>query len=312
MAPTPTTTQLHDLARRGVDVGEALRLITTADVRWGCDVLRPTYDASNTVDGRVSIEVDPRISGDAAKTIAEARSLWWMVDRPNLFIKIPATLGSLAAISQALAEGISINVTLIFSLDRYAKVIDAFFDGLERARTPDSTLRPSGRSRRSSSPESTPRSTSVSTRSAPPRPTRSRAKPPSRTRGSPTSCTRRSSPGRAGRRSRRPARRCSGHCGRRPASRTPPTRTRCTSSTSSPTTRSTRCPSRRCKPSTTTASSKATPSAGTTPKRSGVLDQLAAVGVDYDDVVHTLEDEGHREVRSFVDRPHRRRAEEAR
>ena len=88
-----------------------------------------------TIDGRVSIEVDPRISGDASKTIAEARSLWWMVDRPNLYIKIPATLGSLSAISQALAEGISVNVTLIFSLERYAKVIDAFFDGLERARS---------------------------------------------------------------------------------------------------------------------------------------------------------------------------------
>jgi transaldolase len=126
--------QLDDLATRGVDVGEALRLITTADVRWGCDVLRPAYDASDTVDGRVSIEVDPRISGDAAKTIAEARSLWWMVDRPNLYIKIPATLASLPAISQALAEGISVNVTLIFSLERYGLVIDAFFDGLERAR----------------------------------------------------------------------------------------------------------------------------------------------------------------------------------
>jgi len=126
--------QLSDLAVRGVEVGEALRLITTADVRWGCEVLRPAYDASNTVDGRVSIEVDPRISGDASKTIAEARSLWWMVDRPNLFIKIPATVASLPAISQALAEGISVNVTLIFSLERYSLVIDAFFDGLERAR----------------------------------------------------------------------------------------------------------------------------------------------------------------------------------
>ena len=85
--------QLDDLATRGVDVGEALRLITTSDVRWGCDVLLPVYEASDTVDGRVSIEVDPRISGDAAKTIAEARSLWWMVDRPNLYIKIPATRG---------------------------------------------------------------------------------------------------------------------------------------------------------------------------------------------------------------------------
>ena len=125
--------QLDDLATRGVDVGEALRAITTSDVRWGCDVLRPAYTASDTVDGRVSIEVDPRISGDAAKTIAEARALWWLVDRPNLFIKIPATLASLPAISQALAEGISVNVTLIFSLERYGLVIDAFLDGLERA-----------------------------------------------------------------------------------------------------------------------------------------------------------------------------------
>src|SRR5881275_111359 len=126
--------QIRDLARRQVDVGEALRAITTYDVRWGCDVLRPAYDASDGVDGRVSIEVDPRISGETERTIAEARALWWLVDRPNLYIKIPATLPSLPAISQCLAEGISINVTLIFSLERYDAVIEAFFDGLERAR----------------------------------------------------------------------------------------------------------------------------------------------------------------------------------
>src|SRR5437763_2107431 len=126
--------QIRDLARRGVDVGEALRAITTYDVRWGCDVLRPAYDASDGVDGRVSIEVDPRISGETERTIAEARALWWLVDRPNLYIKIPATVPSLPAIAQCLAEGISINVTLIFSIERYAAVIDAFFDGLERAR----------------------------------------------------------------------------------------------------------------------------------------------------------------------------------
>src|SRR3954462_6427347 len=126
--------QIRDLARRGVDVGEALRAITTYDVRWGCDVLRPAYDASDGVDGRVSIEVDPRISGQTERTIAEARALWWLVDRPNLYIKIPATVPSLPAISQCLAEGISINVTLIFSLERYDAVIEAFFDGLERAR----------------------------------------------------------------------------------------------------------------------------------------------------------------------------------
>src|SRR5881398_1358247 len=126
--------QIRDLARRGVDVGEALRAITTYDVRWGCDVLRPAYDASDGVDGRVSIEVDPRISGETERTIAEARALWWLVDRPNLYIKIPATKAGLPAISQCLAEGISINVTLIFSLTRYGEVIDAFLDGIERAR----------------------------------------------------------------------------------------------------------------------------------------------------------------------------------
>src|SRR4051795_2941218 len=126
--------QIRDLARRGVDVGEALRAITTYDVRWGCDVLRPCFDASDGVDGRVSIEVDPRISADTERTVAEARALWWLVDRPNLFIKIPATKEGLPAISQCLAEGISVNVTLIFSLQRYGEVIDAFLDGIERAR----------------------------------------------------------------------------------------------------------------------------------------------------------------------------------
>ena len=126
--------QLRDLASRGVDVGEALRALTTYDVRWAADVLRPCYDASDGVDGRVSIEVDPRIAFDCDRTVAEARALWWLVDRPNMFVKIPATTASLPAISQCLAEGISINVTLIFSLERYAAVVDAFFDGLERAR----------------------------------------------------------------------------------------------------------------------------------------------------------------------------------
>ena len=125
--------QIHDLAVRGVDVGEALRAMTAYDVRWACDVLRPAYDASDGVDGRVSIEVSPDIARDTDKTIAETRALWWLVDRPNLFVKIPATVEGLPAIAQGLAEGISINITLIFSLDRYAGVIDAFFDGMERA-----------------------------------------------------------------------------------------------------------------------------------------------------------------------------------
>ena len=109
-------------------------MITTADVRWACDVLRPAYDATDGVDGRVSIEVDPRLAHDTEQTVAEARQLWWLVDRPNLFIKIPATIAGLPAITQCLAEGISINVTLIFSRRRYAEVMDAFLDGIERAR----------------------------------------------------------------------------------------------------------------------------------------------------------------------------------
>jgi transaldolase len=125
--------QAAQLALRGVSVEEASRAITTYDVRWACDVLRPAYDASDGVDGRVSLEVDPRLAGDTEKTIAEARALWWLVDRPNLFIKIPATPAGLSAITQCLAEGISINVTLIFSLERYGEVIDAYFAGMEQA-----------------------------------------------------------------------------------------------------------------------------------------------------------------------------------
>ena len=128
-------TQLTDLAARGVAVDEALRMITTQDVRRACDVMRPAYDASGGVDGRVSIEVDPRLAHETVRTVAEARQLWWLVDRPNLFIKIPATKAGIPAIAQCLAEGISINVTLIFSIARYREVMDAFLDGMERART---------------------------------------------------------------------------------------------------------------------------------------------------------------------------------
>ncbi|WP_406430201.1 transaldolase [Streptomyces sp. NBC_00631] len=126
--------QLADLALRRTGVEEALRALTTFDVRWACDVLRPAYDASAGVDGRVSIEVDPRLAHDTARTVAEARALWWLVDRPNLFVKIPAAKQGLQAISACLAEGISINVTLLFSLDRYDAVTQAFLTGMERAR----------------------------------------------------------------------------------------------------------------------------------------------------------------------------------
>ncbi|MGH3229673.1 MAG: transaldolase [Streptosporangiaceae bacterium] len=126
--------QIRDLWSRGAVVGEALRAMTAFDVRWACDVLRPVYDATGGVDGRVSIEVDPRLAYDTEATTAEARFLWWLVDRPNLFIKIPAARQGLPAIAACLGEGISINVTLIFSLVRYEEVMEAFLDGLERAR----------------------------------------------------------------------------------------------------------------------------------------------------------------------------------
>jgi transaldolase len=125
--------EVADLAVREVSIDEAARAITTYDIRWAADVLRPAYDMSGGLDGRVSIEVDPRIARHTAKTIAEAKALWWSVDRPNLYIKIPATKEGLPAITAALAEGISVNVTLIFSLERYGEVIDAFMSGLEQA-----------------------------------------------------------------------------------------------------------------------------------------------------------------------------------
>jgi transaldolase len=126
--------QVKDLAAREVTVEEASRMMTAYDVRWACDVMRPAYDASRGVDGRVSIEVDPRVAEQTERTVAEAKALWWLVDRPNLFIKIPATRPGLPAITETLAEGISVNVTLIFGLQRYEEVMEAFLAGMERAK----------------------------------------------------------------------------------------------------------------------------------------------------------------------------------
>jgi transaldolase len=125
--------QAGDLQLRGVTVEEAARMITTYDIRWACDVLRPVYDATGGLDGRVSIEVAPGLARETAKTVAEAKQLWWLVDRPNLFIKIPATAEGIPAITETLSQGISVNVTLIFSLERYGEVIDAYYAGLEKA-----------------------------------------------------------------------------------------------------------------------------------------------------------------------------------
>jgi transaldolase len=126
--------QIAELAERGADVDAAIRTMTTDDVRGGCDVLRPQYESSAGVDGRVSIEVDPRLANDTDKTILQAIELWKIVDRPNLLIKIPATLAGLPAITAVLAEGISVNVTLIFSVERHRAVMDAYLAGLEAAK----------------------------------------------------------------------------------------------------------------------------------------------------------------------------------
>ncbi|MFB8244154.1 transaldolase [Streptomyces sp. NPDC055952] len=126
--------QLADLAVRGVGVDEAVRMLTTADVRAAADILRPVYDATGGRDGRVSLEVDPRLAHDTAATVAEARQLAWLVDRPNVMIKIPATKAGLPAITEVIGAGISVNVTLIFSLERHREVMEAYLAGLERAR----------------------------------------------------------------------------------------------------------------------------------------------------------------------------------
>jgi transaldolase, mycobacterial type len=131
---TGYTTTIEELAAQGAGVDETIFEITTADVADACDLFADTAAATDGVDGRVSIEVDPRLAWDTDGTIAEAKRLYQKVAKDNVLIKIPATLEGLGAIAAVLAEGISVNVTLIFSLDRYRAVIDAFQSGLERAK----------------------------------------------------------------------------------------------------------------------------------------------------------------------------------
>ncbi|MGV0715071.1 transaldolase [Mycolicibacterium sp. XJ662] len=127
------TRQLTQLAERGADAESAIRTVITDDVRTACDVLRPQWEASHGLDGRVSIEVDPRLADDAEATASQAAELWKIVDRPNLLIKIPATTAGMSAITATVAEGISVNVTLIFSGARHRQAMDAYLAGLEAA-----------------------------------------------------------------------------------------------------------------------------------------------------------------------------------
>jgi transaldolase len=125
--------QVRELAATDSDVEDTIKALTTDDVRNACDVFAATYAATNGVDGRVSIEVDPTLAMKTEETTAQALDLWKIVDRPNTLIKIPATKPGLPAITAVLAEGVSVNVTLIFSLERYRGVIDAYMSGLEQA-----------------------------------------------------------------------------------------------------------------------------------------------------------------------------------
>lgn len=125
--------QLARLAADGLGVEEAALALMTDDVRAACDLFADLHRASGGLDGRVSLEVAPSLAHDTAGTVAMAQRLWTTVDRPNLYVKIPATAEGLPAIAEATALGINVNVTLIFSLDRYRGVLDAYTEGLERA-----------------------------------------------------------------------------------------------------------------------------------------------------------------------------------
>ncbi len=126
--------KVAELAAAGTSATDAVFEITTTDVADACDIFAPVHRASKGVDGRVSIEVEPGLAHDAAGTIAAARQLWTKIGKPNAMIKIPSTVEGLEAITETIAAGISVNVTLIFSLARHQAVIDAYLSGLEKAR----------------------------------------------------------------------------------------------------------------------------------------------------------------------------------
>ena len=123
-------------ANKNLSAEEIVEKLTTEDVREACRLFRPIFDVTGGVDGRVSIEVDPRLAHDTQGTIEQAKKLYKIIDQPNVMIKIPATKAGLPAITEVIASGISVNVTLIFSLTRYAEVIDAYQAGIERCANP--------------------------------------------------------------------------------------------------------------------------------------------------------------------------------
>jgi transaldolase len=204
--------QLHELAAQGKDVAETFWALAEQDIMDACDLFRPVWDAGGGRDGYVSLEVDPRLAYDALETFRQAMRLHRLLDRPNLMVKIPATKPGLAAIEDVIAKGRSINVTLIFSLRRYAEVAESYIRGLERL------VAEGGDPRKVASVASffVSRIDTETDRRSP-------------TQSSPTSITRRPSLAHAGSSSPARAPRPSGSCGHRHRRRTPPTPTRSTS-----------------------------------------------------------------------------------
>ena len=203
---------------RSDDTKEVFFALAVEDIKRACDLLLPVWERTGGVDGFVSIEVDPDLAYEREDTFEQAKLLHELVDRKNVYVKIPATEPGIGAIEDSIAAGRSINVTLIFSLDRYSAVAEAYVRGLERlvegGGDPDARRT---RSRASSSRASTRSATDGSPRSAA---TTSRAGSRSTTPNSPTSATRRSSPGSRWRLSPARVHVRSAACGRRPRRRT--------------------------------------------------------------------------------------------
>jgi transaldolase len=124
--------QLREVTKAGASPIDAYWDLVTTDIGHAADLLRPTYDELRGADGFVSVEVSPDLANDTDGTIAQARELWTRLDRPNVMIKIPATAAGIPAIAASLAGGVNVNITLIFGLERYAEVINAFFEGFEQ------------------------------------------------------------------------------------------------------------------------------------------------------------------------------------
>lgn len=123
--------EIHKLAREGLDAHEIHEALVIEDIRDAADVLAAVHDRTAGIDGYVSLEVSPHLAGDAVGTISEAKRLWALVDRRNLMIKVPGTIAGLIAIRRLIADGINVNVTLLFSVERYTHVLEQFISGLE-------------------------------------------------------------------------------------------------------------------------------------------------------------------------------------